>query len=51
LGDALAGEVHFTDGDLHFLADFDDFVRVYAELAGELADVDECALSLSEASL
>ena len=43
-GDALALEIDFGDGDLHFLADFDDFTRIADELIAELADVDEAVL-------
>ena len=40
-GDAVPGEVHFHDGDLDGLADFDDFAGVFDKVVGELADMDE----------
>ena len=43
-GDAVALEIDFDDGDLDFLADFDDFRGVADEVVGELADVDEAVL-------
>lgn len=42
--DAFAGDVDFGDGGADFLADFDDFVRVFDEAVGELGDVGEAVL-------
>ena len=43
-GDAIAHEIDFGDGDLHFLSDLDDFAGVSNKLIAELADVDESVL-------
>ena len=42
--DAVALEIDFHDGDLDFLADFDDFRGVSHKLVGELGNVDESVL-------
>lgn len=42
--DALSGDVDFGDGGLHLLADLDDFVGIFDEVVGELADVCEAVL-------
>ena len=37
-------EIDFHDGDLDFLADFDDFRRIADEVVGQVTDVDEAVL-------
>lgn len=43
-GDAVAFEIDLGDGDVDFLADFDDFGSISDEVIGELGNVDESVL-------
>ena len=47
-GDAIAHEIDFGNGDLHFLSDLDHFAGVSDKLIAELADVDEPVLVHSD---